>query len=347
MDYTGRIVPSERYPTFGLNRFNWRSVDEFVADVKLAEDLGYGYALSPSNPLAIRDPYVVLAAAARETSTIRLGLLIDNAVLSHPAVTAGSIATLDEVSDGRALLVYGVGDTAVRWLGQQPASVRKLEESTILIRRLLAGEKVEVGAERPARLFHARPAPVWIAAGGPRTLRMAGRVADGVFLRVGRHPDNLRAAFDAVRAGALEAGRDPDALGIGLVFHVITPDEQAAAHSISRAMAAGFYEYSPALFEIPKLAWDGPPVQELKKQVWPDFHHAADLKHAGRVVDFLSEEAAQSFSLFGSAADIAQQLRQVLEQAPRVDIIVPHPVPMPGPGATFKTWFAREVIPRL
>ena len=153
-------MPSERYPTFGLNRFNWRSVDEFVADVKLAEDLGYGYALSPSNPLAIRDPYVMLAAAARETSTIRLGLLIDNAVLSHPAVTAGSIATLDEVSDGRALLVYGVGDTAVRWLGKQPASVRKLEESTILIRRLLAGEKVEVGAERPARLFHARPAPV-------------------------------------------------------------------------------------------------------------------------------------------------------------------------------------------
>ncbi len=64
-------------------------------------------------------------------------------------------------------------------------------------------------------------------------------------------------------------------------------------------------------------------------------------------MDFLSEDAAQSFSLFGSAADIAEQLRQVLAQAPRVDIIVPHPVPMPGPDASFKTWFACEVIPRL
>lgn len=337
----------ESSPEFALNRFDWSSVDRFVADVKLPESLGYGYALSPSNPLALRDPYVMLAAAARETSKIRLGLLIDNAVLSHPAVTAGSIATLDEISAGRALLGYGVGDTAVRWLGRRPASVRELEKATVLIRRLLAGEAVEVGAERPARLYHARPVPVWIAAAGPRTLRVAGRVADGVFIRVGRHRDNVRAAFDAVASGAREVGRDPAELRLGLVFHVVTSDPPAAARSISRAMAAGFYEYSPALFETAKLGWDGPPVQELRHQVFPDFHHARDLEQAGRVVDFLSDEAAASFSLFGSAADVAEQLRQALAELPRVDVIVAHPVPTPGPEADFKAWFAREVISRL
>ncbi|WP_443033170.1 LLM class flavin-dependent oxidoreductase [Streptomyces sp. A1-5] len=62
------------------------------------------------------------------------------------------------------------------------------------------------GAARRAQLTHAAPVPVWDAAGGPRTLRMAGQVADGVFVRVGRHPANLRAAIDAVRAGATPGG---------------------------------------------------------------------------------------------------------------------------------------------
>ena len=51
-----------------------------------------------------------------------------------PAASASSIATLDEISDGRAILTYGVGDTAVRWLGLRPAKVAELEEATVLAR---------------------------------------------------------------------------------------------------------------------------------------------------------------------------------------------------------------------
>ena len=347
-------------PEFGLNRFDWTSTEAFVADICRAEELGFGYALIPWNPLARHDPYMQLAVAAGRTSRIRLGLLLDNPVLHHPAASASSIATLDEISDGRAILTYGVGDTAVRWLGLRPAKVAELEEATVLARRLLAGEAVEVGAVRPARLQHARPAPVWIAAGGPRTLEMAGRVADGVFLRVGRHPENLRTAIARVHAGARAAGRDPDEIGIGLIFHTVMSDDPAEIRATARSMAAGYYEYSPALFEIPGLPWDGPPVEKLKQQVYPDFHHAADLVESGNLVGFLDEETADSFSLFGSAEDIAGQLRDAIAIAGRVDIVVPHPVPMPVPGepvarvlppslawADFKTWFAAEVIPRL
>ena len=77
------------------------------------------------------------------------------------------------------------------------------------MRALLDGGEVEVGAARPARLPHHRPVPIWIAAGGPRTLRMAGGVADGVFIRVGTHRANITRTVEAIRAGAAEAGRDP------------------------------------------------------------------------------------------------------------------------------------------
>ncbi len=108
-----------------------------------------------------------LAVAAGRTSHIRLGLLLDNPVLHHPAASASAIATLDEISAGRAILTYGIGDTAVRWLGLRPARLVELEKAVVLVKRLLAGDAVDVGAVRPARLRHARPVPVWIAAGGP------------------------------------------------------------------------------------------------------------------------------------------------------------------------------------
>lgn len=344
----------------GLNRFDWTSTAAFVSDVRRAEKLGFGYALIPWNPLSRPDPYMQLAVAAGQTSRIQLGLLLDNPVLHHPATSASSIATLDEISGGRALLTYGIGDTAVRWLGLRPARMVELERATVLAKRLLAGAEVEVGAARPARLRHARPVPVWIAAGGPTTIEMAARVADGVFLRVGRHPENLRTARARLRRGAKAAGRNPDDIGIGLIFHTVTSDDPVEVRAISRSMAAGYYEYSPALFEIPGLPWNGPPVNTLKKQVYPDFHHAPNLVESGNLVDFLDEETADSFSLFGSAQDVASQLRQAIEIIGRVDIVVPHPVPMPKPGAPitrvlrkapagsdYKTWFATDVMPLL
>lgn len=333
----------------GLNRWDWRTPESFAAGVAEAEAAGLGHAFLPVNPLAIPDPYLLMAAGAAATSTMRFGPLLETPVLRPPAVAAGSIASLDAASGGRAMLVYGIGDTAVRWLGRRPATVAELETATVQARSLLAGDRVDVGAAEPAWLRHARPVPVWLAAGGPRTLRMAGRVADGVFLRVGTHRANLRAAVDAVRAGATEAGRDAGDVAIGLVIHTCRTDDVADAAAVQRAMAAGFYEYSPALFEAPGFAWNGTPVDVLKRSVRPDFHHADDLVAAGRLVDFLGDDVAASFSLAGTGPDVAAQLDAVLVEVPEATIVVPHPVPMPrgrGLGA-YVRWLGDEVLPAL
>lgn len=340
-------------PAFGLNRFDYRSPDAFAVDVQRAEALGWDYAFIPSSPLRRQDPYVMLAFVARATSRMHLGPLIENPVMRHPAVMASSIATVAALAPGRVLMAYGVGDTAVRLVGRSPATVARLEEATILTRRLLAGEEVEMGAARPAWLPFAQPVPVWIAAGGPRTLRMAGRVADGVFIRVGRHPENLRAAVAAIHEGAREAGRDPHAVRIAAIFHTILTDKPERVATMGRSMAAGYYEYSPMLFDRPGIPWNGPPVEELKRQVWPDFHHATDLEASGRVVSFLPEAAIDAFALYGTPAHIVGQIREVLALDLPLDMIVPHPVPTPAvgperaPGPDYIETFAREVIAPL
>jgi 5,10-methylenetetrahydromethanopterin reductase len=341
-------------PRFGLNRFDPSSVDAFAADVRRAESLGWDAALQPDSQLRRRDTYVFLAAAARATERITLGTLLANPVNRHPSVTASSIATIDELAPGRVLLGWGVGDTAVRLAGLRPARVKELEAATRLMRALLDGEAVEVGAERPASLPHARPVPIWIAAGGPRTLRMAGGVADGVFIRVGTHRTNIAGAIEAIRSGAREAGRDPASVRLGAVFHTVLVDDPARALTMAKSMAAGYYEYSPMLFDRPGLQWTGPDPETLKRErhVWPDFHHATDLEMSGRVVDFLPAEAADAFALRGAPPDITTQLIEVLRAAPATfDYVVLHPIPNPSwpadPARDYTARVAREILPAV
>jgi 5,10-methylenetetrahydromethanopterin reductase len=341
-------------PRFGLNRFDARSVAAFASDVRRVETLGWDAALQPDSQLRRRDTYVLLAAAAQATERITLGVLLANPVNRHPTVTASSIATIDELAPGRTILVWGVGDTAVRLAGLRPARVKELEASTRLMRALLDGQDVEVGAARPARLPHPRPVPIWIAAGGPRTLRMAGAVADGVFIRVGTHAANIKTAIDLIRAGAADAGRDPSAVGLGAVFHTILVDDPARALTMAKSMAAGYYEYSPALFDPPRFTWNGPDPETLKRehQVWPDFHHVVDVEASGRVVDFLPVSAADAFSLRGGGAEVADRLLDVLRSAPaEFDHVVLQPIPNPtfpdDPEHGYTARVAREVLPRV
>lgn len=330
---------------YGLNRWDWRSPSAFAAETAEAEKLGFRYAFLPVNPLGVSDPYVMFAAGLMATTEMTFGPLLETPVLRQPAVAAGSISTVDAIGPGRTMLTYGIGDTAVRWLGKRPSTVAELETATDHARRLLAGDEIDVGASAPARLRHARPVPVWLAAGGPKTLRMAGRVADGVFIRVGTHPANLRAAVDRVKAGAVEAGRSPDDVAIAIIVHTAPTTDPDEIRAMRRAMAAGFFEYSPSLFSQAGFDWNGPDIEELKKQIWPDFHHASDLVAAGSLVDFLPDEVARSYSFCGSPSEIADQIREVADTVPEATMLIPHPIPTPkfGTSVDYVRWFTQTV----
>lgn len=311
---------------FALNRLNMSDPLAFAESAVRAEKLGWHRGLLPCNPLSAQDPYVSLAFAARATSHIQLGTMLDTPVLRHPSVLASSIATVARLAPGRISLGLGVGDTAVRFNGTSPATVKSLENATRLIRDLLAGKQIEVGALKPARLLHATEVPVWIAAQGPKTLKMAGAIADGVFIRVGTHPDNLLAAWEAVCEGAEQAGRDPASIELGLIFHTVYSEDPDQARIIAKSVAAGYYEYSPFLFDRPGFKWDGPDVHSLRPQVWPDFLHHQDLERSGQLVDFLDDGVTDAFSLYGDWQDITRQLQRLLQLGLPVSTVLPHPV---------------------
>ena len=141
---------------------------------------------------------------------------------------------------------------------------------------------------------------------------------------------------------------------LGAIFHTVLVDEPALALTMAKSMAAGYYEYSPTLFDPPRLEWAGPSPETLKRdqQVFPDFHHAPDLAASGRAVDFLPTSAADAFSLRGGPAEVADQLIDVLRRSPaEFDYVVLHPIPNPPSPDDLERGYtarvAREVLPRV
>ena len=329
-------------PKFGLNRHDTSSVSGYAKDISRSEDSGWEAAFLPDSQLRRRDTYVLLAAAAIATEKIVLGPLLVNPITRHPSVTASSIATISELAPGRTVLGCGIGDTAVRLAGLKPATVRELELSIHLMKSLLSGKSVEVGSARPARLPFPQDVPVWIAAGGPRTLEMAGSCADGVFIRVGTNVENIRISVEKIRKGARNAGRDPLSVKIGAVFHTVFVEDLEQALLMGKSMAAGYYEYSPMLMDNLEMEWEGAHPDSIKESagIWPDFHHSTDLLSSGTAVDFLTEDQARSFCFMGNSQMITSQVVSLIKNSTSLGIdfeyVVLHPIPnppAPDPGS--------------
>ena len=322
-------------PKFGLNRHDTSSVSAYAADVARAESFGWDAAFLPDSQLRRRDTYVLLYAAAIETQEIVIGPLLTNPVTRHPSVTASSISTVAEHAHARTIIACGIGDTAVRLSGLKPAKINELRDSTILLKSLLTGDPVEIGSGRPSVLPFRQDVPVWLAAGGPRTLEMAGGCADGVFIRVGTNIENIKIAALNINRGAEKSGRDPASVKLGAVFHTVFVEEEDKAMMMGKSMAAGYYEYSPMLLKNLNMHWPGPHPDVIKEEegIWPDFHHHTKLEESGRAVDFLSPEHARSFALIGDAKSISTQLVEIISEASVLGIdfeyVVLQPIPNP------------------
>src|SRR5205085_117130 len=152
-------------------------LEELVATARSAEQLGYRHLWATDDRLQ-KDVFVVLAAIARATRELRLGPGVTNPFSRRPALIATAVATLDELSGGRAALGLGAGGTNHRALGiRRKAPVAALRESIALIRALLAGDEVTTNG----RVVHAegarldftpvrRSIPVYVGARAPRML---------------------------------------------------------------------------------------------------------------------------------------------------------------------------------
>jgi 5,10-methylenetetrahydromethanopterin reductase len=236
-------------------------VDPVAELVDLAEEverLGYRRLWINDERLE-RDPFTVLAAIAPRTKHILIGPGVTNPYSRHPALVATAMATLDELSGGRAMLGLGAGGTNHRALGiARKAPVAALSEAVEVIRGLWAGEAVST-AGRVVRAQEAKldfaPArtriPIYIGARGPRVLELAGAVADGVIVGNVATREGWSYALGRIAAGAERAGREPDELELtAWLYSCVADDEDEALDAIRPMAATSLVTSRPVLREL-------------------------------------------------------------------------------------------------
>jgi 5,10-methylenetetrahydromethanopterin reductase len=260
-----------------------------------------------------RDAWVLLGAAARETRRVRLAPGVAGVMLRDPLLVAQQLATLDELSGGRAAAAFSVGNLAMlAQFGVDPAGLRiaaRMREAHAAIRSLLDSGSADFdGAFYTYRgvFTSARPVasrvPLLIGAmGGPLTFRLAGEIADGVYAACSFSEEALRYVIENVAMGAARAGRDLADLDLCASVTAAVADDGEAARRAARLKAA-FYLPSmpPALVERHGVPFSTvQPINEAFAR--------GDIAEALRRT---SDEVADRFCIAGTPEEVAERIRR-------------------------------------
>ena len=213
---------------------------------KLAEDSGFD-TVWITDHYNNRDVYSTLTLLSLLTNKVRLGTGVTNPYTRNPAVTASSIASIDEISGGRAVLGIGPGDKAtfdamgIAW--DRPLT--KVRESVAAIKALLRKERVNAGGFQGAQMaFKSRDIPIFIGAQGPKMLELAGMIGDGVLINAS-HPEDFKVAVPLIKAGAEKAGRNTDDVEISAYASFSADKDRAKAVDSAKMVVAFIVAGSP------------------------------------------------------------------------------------------------------
>lgn len=342
---------------FGLLLLGEHSVERTLRLAQLAETHGFE-DLWFADEKFYRDPFVALTLLAQHTRTIRLGTCVTDPFTRHPALIAGAIASLDEVSGGRAVLGLGAGFSGLEAMGvRRTKAVASLRRAIDAIRRLWAGESVAVEDDafvlREARLdFSTRETiPILLASAGKQILRLAGECADEVMLGDLGSSRVVTPALNEVERGAARVGRRPEAIKRIARLNVVLSDSAEAARDAIRPWILAylwhaFPDWSHILDYSPD--WDAQ-LQPLRDFIAVSARKPSNVGEREQVLRFgslLPDGLVRRYALAGRPQDVVEQLREIGDCG--ITHVAVYPTPLAGQDIeSVLRDFVRQVMPAV
>ena len=161
---------------------------------------------------------------------MRVGTWVTNPISRHPVVTAASLATLADLAPGRAYLGIGSGGTGVWHLGHAAAKLDEVRAYITAVQELLRdGVTTFLGKDSRMEWSRGLKIPLIMSAHGPRALRLAGEIADGVIVGLGVSPDVVANSLALIAEGAEAAGRTLGDIEVWFTCFWFVDDEPGAA----------------------------------------------------------------------------------------------------------------------
>jgi len=297
------------------------STKDMVKYARKAEKKGYESVWVAEHYL-FRDAFSTLGAIALATKRIRLATGVVNPYTRHPALIAMSIATIDELSDGRAML--GIGTGVSSWIEEQMAikmdrPVSMMKEAIQIIRKLLTGEKVTYNGrvftiKNVTLGFKASQAsiPIYMAAVGPKMLQLAGKIADGVILTAGSSLKYMTTAIENIEIGAQKAGRDLSQIDVAaFLICSVSEDLRAAKNATRELVAILLTRPGRAELMLEKEDLDENALGRIKREL-----QKGNLKQAST---YVTEAMIDSITVSGTP----QECRQKIQSYRRAHVTLP------------------------
>lgn len=295
---------------FGVSFWQDDNLERISAYAKLAERYHFDTAWFPDH-YTLRDTFIVQAMAAERTRRVKLGCGVTTPYLRHPASIASSVLTVHELSKGRAILGLGGGGRETT-IDLQAAEQRFRPRTACLdairiISGLITGSLVtyngEVFKTRNAKIPFGLPlrVPIYLAARGPKMLKMAGELCDGVITH-GLSRRYLEYATKAVLNGPKADYRRFE-LCVA-TYLAISRDVKSAREKLrfgAAIMAGG--DYPSEILKYYGLTLDE--VRPLRDAI-----HNGDITKAASLV---SEEMLDQFCLTGTAAECIDRIQRLGE----------------------------------
>jgi len=295
----------------------------------LIEQAGFGaFWKGESNST---DPLILLSGIAARTKKLKLGTAIYHIYGRSPVTLGVQSATLQDLSDGRLLLGLGVANkTIAAWHGGTfDRPLRRAREYIDIVRQTAAGERVEYQGEiySTGQRFQlswkpSHPSfPIYLAGLGPQMTKLVGQISDGVFINMAI-PSTIRDIASRVRAGAVEAGRDPSKVEIISKVRVSLHPDRAVARSRLRQVLT-FYNIADHYRDMLIASGFEPEVKEIQEAFKAGGFKAAATKMTDAYMDKLPVIPATSVE------EIKERLKPFAE-AGATRLIVPY-VPVSEP----------------
>ncbi len=297
------------------------NIDQIITQTKLAERYGFSHITFVDQQNLSRDVYAMMAVAALNTSRIQIGQGVTVPHIRHPSVTANATATIHELSGGRAFLGIGSGGNALRSMGMEAHPMKEYREVVEFIRRLLTGKHAEFKVVEMRSEWINKRIPVYMAAIGPTSCRLAGELADGVIIGPGIHPELVKWRIEQIHRGAEIAGRDPSQIEIWVrtMIYITDNKEDAFTAASSYGNRGPYYlfkyknPYTDELFN--RLNNKIPDLEGLIGEFEKFFYSYDDYQHelpnsphsklvTQRMIDFVH--------LVGNSKEIQQKIQELV-----------------------------------
>jgi 5,10-methylenetetrahydromethanopterin reductase len=292
-----------------------RPLDEMAEFLRVVEGAGFGFAGLLDSQLVTRDAYLTCLAGLAGTRNLALYTAVTNPITRHASVIASAAMTVHEVARGRFGVIIGSGNSSAKTIGRPPATLAEMEGTITAIRALFRGEDVPFGATASHLEFGDRVGPpIIMAATGPRMLRLAGKVADGVLIAVGSNSAAIAEAIRQVRDGAAAAGRDPAEVRIMVSARIILGTDTAAAQRFARPLCAQWLtdSFRRRWIDTSTLGIDLDRLTRDIAHVYPDIVHAEDwegaIESTAAIPDEALPELCDALGIIGSSEYVARRL---------------------------------------